>query len=199
MVAEGKLKPFASTAAVSNGMGVSELLPNACCVVPSGELTPDDLDPIYTYDLNGNRTSMIDPTGRTTYAYDALNQLTSITNNKGQVTSFTYDALGRRTSMTHANGGITSYTYDAVSQLLGLAHQLATTTINSFAYTYDKVGNRKSKTSRDGVHDYTYDTLNRLTQASNPLPGNPLESFNCDPVGNRINSQPERFVDLQLG
>src|SRR5207249_11771157 len=113
---------------------------------------------------------------------------TSITNNKGQVTSFTYDALGRRTSMTHANGVVTSYTYDTSSQLMTLGHQLGTTTINSFAYTYDKVGNRRGKTSRDGLHDYTYDVLNRLTQASNPLPSNPLETFNYDPVGNRANS-----------
>jgi len=48
--------------------------------------------------------SMIDPTGLTTYTYDALNRLTWITNNKGQVTSFTYEALGRGASMTHANG-----------------------------------------------------------------------------------------------
>lgn len=66
-------------------------------------------DPIYTYDLNGNRTSMIDPTGQTTYTYNALNRLTSITNNQGLTTSFTYDALGRRTSMTHDNGVETTY------------------------------------------------------------------------------------------
>jgi RHS repeat-associated protein len=30
--------------------------------------------------------------------------------------------------------------------------------------------------------------LNRLTQAVNPLPSNPLETFNYDPVGNRTNS-----------
>ena len=59
-----------------------------------------DLDPIYSYDLNGNRIFMIDPTGLTTYNYDVLNRLTSITNNQGLATTFTYDALGRRTSMT---------------------------------------------------------------------------------------------------
>jgi RHS repeat-associated protein len=202
MAAEGKLKPFATIAMLSQGSSASDSesstrnpqpetrngfeSDNPKSKIENPKL--DDLDPIYTYDLNGNRTSMIDPTGLTTYAYDALNRLTSITNNKGQVTSFTYDALGRRTSMTHANGVVTSYTYDAASQLLTLGHQLGATTINSFSYTYDKVGNRKTKTSRDGLHDYSYDVLNRLTQATNPLPSNPLESFTYDPVGNRTNS-----------
>jgi YD repeat-containing protein len=90
--------------------------------------------------------------------------------------------------MTHANGVVTSYTYDAASQLLSLAHQLGTATIDSFTYTYDKVGNRKSKADSNGTANYTYDTLNRLTQAINPLPTNPLETFNYDPVGNWINS-----------
>jgi len=62
------------------------------------------------------------------------------------------------------------------------------TTINSFDYTYDRVGNRTSKTSRDGIANYTYDTLNRLLQAVNPLPTNPLESFTYDAVGNRTTS-----------
>jgi len=43
-----------------------------------------DFDPIYTYDANGNRTVMIDPTGLTNYNYDELNRLTSITNNQQQ-------------------------------------------------------------------------------------------------------------------
>lgn len=131
---------------------------------------------------------MIDPTGITNYTYDALNRLTSITNNRGFVTSFAYDALGRRTSMTHGNGVATTYQYDAASQLTRLAHQLGATTVNSFDYTYDRVGNRTSKTSRDGAHNYTYDTLNRLVQAMNPLPTNPLESFTYDAVGNRTTS-----------
>jgi RHS repeat-associated protein len=162
---------------------VSELLPSACCLTPSS-----DVDPIYAYDLNGNRTSMIDPTGLTTYEYDALNRLTKITNNKGVVTTFTYDALGRRKTMTHGNGVVTTYTYDAASQLLSLAHKLGATTINSFDYTYDKVGNRKTKVNRDGSHNYNYDTLNRLVEAINPLPSNPLENYTYDPVGNRTDS-----------
>ena len=131
---------------------------------------------------------MIDPTGLTTYSYDVLNRLTSMTNNKGQTTTFTYDALGRRTSMTHANGVVTNYTYDPASQLLSIAHQLGAMTIDSFNYTYDKVGNRNSKADNNGTANYTYDALNRLVQAINPLPSNPLESFTYDAVGNRTNS-----------
>src|SRR4029077_11127240 len=80
-------------------------LRDGCCLPPAHEnlylallaktaevKSQEDLDPVYSYDLNGNRISMIDPTGLTTYAYDTLNRLTAITNNKGQVTSFTYDA-----------------------------------------------------------------------------------------------------------
>jgi len=131
---------------------------------------------------------MIDPTGLTTYTYDELNRLTSITNNEGLTTTFTYDALGRRTSMMHANGVETTYSYDAASQLLSMVHELSTTTINSFTYTYDKVGNRKTKADNHGTANYTYDTLNRLVEATNPIPSNPLESFTYDEVGNRVTS-----------
>jgi len=44
------------------------------------------------------------------------------------------------------------------------------------------------KTTGDGARNYTYDTLNRLVEALNPLPSNPQESCDYDPVGNRTNS-----------
>jgi RHS repeat-associated protein len=202
MVGEGKIKAFASTAVTAERSGASEIPRasfNPTPVLSKVEVSKvenpklDDTDPIYAYDLNGNRTSMIDPTGLTTYTHDALNRLTSITNNKGITTTFTYDALGRRTSMTHGNGVVTSYTYDAASQLLTLAHQFGATTINSLVYTYDKVGNRKSKADNTGAANYSYDVLNRLTQAVNPLPSNPLETFNYDGVGNRTDSNQNGF------
>ena len=142
----------------------------------------------YSYDPNGNRVTMTDPSaGITNYVYDSLNRLTSIRNPSAKTTSFTYDALGRRSSMTHGNGVVTTYSYDTASQLTRLAHQLGAATINSFDYTYDRVGNRKSKVERNGTASYMYDTLNRLVQATNPLPVSP-ETYVYDAVGNRVDS-----------
>ncbi len=121
MIAAGKLQPLPAKTnvnAVESGVSKFRLqIQNRKSKIQIRNFYPDC---IYTYDLNGNRASMIDPTGLTTYAYDALNRLTSITNNKGQVTSFTYDALVDELLMTHANGVVTNYTYDAASQLLSL-------------------------------------------------------------------------------
>jgi hypothetical protein len=38
------------------------------------------------------------------------------------------------------------------------------------------------KSSRDGARNYSYDTLNRLVEALNPLPSNPQEGYVYDPV-----------------
>jgi len=58
-----------------------------------------------------------------------------------------------------------------------LVHHRGAMTGNSFNYSYDKVGNRKNKSNRDGAHHYTYDTLNGLVEALNPLPSNSQESY----------------------
>jgi RHS repeat-associated protein len=146
------------------------------------------IDPSYTYDPNGNRITMTDPTGITRYTYDALNRLTFITNPKGQTITFEYDALGRRTKMAYPNDIVTTYTYNAAGRLLSLEARLGAAEITSFQYTYDGVGNRTSMTDLDGIRSYTYDELHRLIGVSHPQPSNPTEFFSYDPVGNRLSS-----------
>ena len=157
-------------------------------VSTSGSPNQPDVTLDYTYDKNGNRLTMTGPHGQTEYAYDELNRLTHLTNPSGQTVNFDYDALGRRTHMSMPNGVTTSYTYDPASQLLSLEHQLGANTINSFAYTYDNVGNRTSKTDNVGTANYTFDPLNRLVEAMNPSPSDPVEVFTYDEVGNRVDS-----------
>jgi RHS repeat-associated protein len=60
-------------------------------------------------------------------------------------------------------------------------------TVASFAYSYDDALNVDTLTDADGLHDYNYDGLNRLMQATHPAgSGLPTsESFDYDRVGNR--------------
>ena len=157
-------------------------------VSTTGSPNQPDVTLDYTYDKNGNRLTMADPHGQTEYVYDELSRLTHLTNPSVQTVNFDYDALGRRTRMSMANSVVTSYTYDAASQLVSLVHQFGAHTINSFANTYDTVGNRTSKTDNAGTADYAYDPLNRLVEAMNPVPSNPVEVFTYDQVGNRVDS-----------
>ncbi|MBI3377424.1 MAG: RHS repeat protein [Nitrospirae bacterium] len=142
----------------------------------------------YTYDANSNRTSMTDPTGGiTSYAYNALNLVASITNPSGKQFGFTYDSLGRRTKLRHPNVVQTTYTYDSNSRLTSLiTFNSKLSTLNSFTYTHDNVGNRTTMTESAGTHNYAYDVIYQLTQATHPKP--PSEQFTYDPVGNRANT-----------
>ena len=146
------------------------------------------VDPQYTYDLNGNRASMITPYGTFTYAYDALNRVTSITNPNNEVTTFGYDAISRRTSMAYDNGVVTTYSFDAASRLTNLSNDLGATNITNNSYLYDSVGNRTSMTDSYGTSTYQYDDVYRLTNATHPQLYNPTETLTYDPVGNRLTS-----------
>ena len=165
----------------------------------TGSLIQPALTLKYTYDKNGNRKTLDDGinTATTNYSYDALNRLTSLTNPAGQAFSFDYDVLNRRSQLTRPNGITTDYTYDALGQLLNLSHTVPTDPVDparsSFSYTYDPAGSRDTlTTARAKVAvaqtnlSYIYDDLNRLTQATRPLVGDPDETFQYDPVGNRL-------------
>ena len=159
----------------------------------TGSPNQPDITINYTYDDNGNRITMTDSlTGSTNYLYDTLNRITTITNPANQAVNFGYDTLSRRISTTLPNGVTTDFVYDANSRLTSLQHKLGLTTLSDFGYTYDNVGNRtvmnttRSSLTVNNTLNYLYDNIYQLTQATRPLLAQPDETFNYDPLGNRL-------------
>jgi RHS repeat-associated protein len=130
----------------------------------------------YTYDPNGNRTTMA-LSGTTTYTYSgSSNQLTSLT---GTTTAnFGYDALGNTTS-----DGTNVWSYDARGRMSTLL--VGTTTAS---YGINGLGQRISKTGNTvpngGTNEYVYDeqgdllgeygSTGTIVQETGYLPNTPM-------------------------
>ncbi|HEX7318020.1 MAG TPA: S8 family serine peptidase [Pyrinomonadaceae bacterium] len=135
----------------------------------------------------------------TSYAYDALDQLTQI-NQAGQVRTFDYDGHGRLVSQTTPEQGTTTYAYnkdDTVQKLTdargasatvvyNYRHQPTTVTYGvpagvaatpNVTYVYDAAGNRTSMTEKNsagtvvGGSTYHYDSLSRMDWEERNFPG----------------------------
>jgi RHS repeat-associated protein len=120
----------------------------------------------YQYDAVGNRTQMVDPTGTTSYSYDALNRPTSITFPGNKTVSYSYNNVGDRSRITYPDSKYVDYTYDAADNLSTVTDWLGKQT----SYTYDNAGRLVQATlpSSTGLTTlYNYDNANRLTAVRN--------------------------------
>ncbi len=114
----------------------------------------------YAYDAAGNQVTVLDSDGTTSYAYDELNRLESVTEPSGKVSTYTFDASGNRTgeSVTESGSTVTTdYTYNAQNQLTGTA-ETSSTTVDSTYYYYDNNGNEISQRSETLADSETGDT-----------------------------------------
>jgi len=144
----------------------------------------------YSYDTSDNRTQLTYPDGSSAqYAYDQLGRMTDATYQGQPVAHFDYDPVSRRTGRIMGNGTTTAYTYDQANRLLSIAHAKGDgSSLCSYAYTYDNMGNRLSMTV-DGthVHGYTYDPIYQLAAVDYPDGFfQPDTTFTYDAVGNRV-------------
>lgn len=99
---------------------------------------------LYAYDSSGQRISMVDTTGTSTYEYDALGRLTSVSDGNGHTIGYAYSESGNLKEMTYADGTKVSYEYDLNDNLTRV-------------------------TDRSGqVTEYRYDALNRLVETIRP-------------------------------
>jgi RHS repeat-associated protein len=141
---------------------------------------------VLTYEPTGQRATMTDASGTTTYTYDLRDRLLTKVTPQGTLT-YTYGPTGNLRSMTssNANGVSVTYTEDALNRLATVKdnHQPGTT-----SYNYDANGNLAGYTYPNGVQTTTtYNSLNRLTNVS-VSKGAPIASYayTLGAAGNRL-------------
>jgi RHS repeat-associated protein len=91
----------------------------------------------YGYDIQDNLKSVTDPNGNvTTYAYDDFRRMQSQVSPVSGTPNFVYDAAGNLTSSTDANSAVTTRTYDAANRLLSASSVRSGFNTETVTYTY---------------------------------------------------------------
>ena len=153
---------------------------------PQGTLT-------YTYDLAGNLNSIRSSNTNGTsvnHAFDALNRLSTVTDNRltSGMTTYTYDNAGNLQDYLYPSGVQHTYTYNTLNRLTNLALAKGASPLASYAYTLGPAGNRTAVVELGGRQvNYTYDALYRLTNET--IAGGSVNGsigYTYDAVGNRL-------------
>src|SRR4030095_13016947 len=102
----------------------------------------------FTYTPSGQRATMVDASGVTTYSYDARDRLESKATPQGTL-SYTYNAAGNVTSISssNANGTAVAYRYDELNRLAEVEEGANEIT----HYGYNEVGNLAHVSTANGV------------------------------------------------
>jgi YD repeat-containing protein len=140
--------------------------------------TYDDAPGGSVADYPGQRTKITYPDSKyVDYTYRADGLLKTVSDWLGKQTVYTYDYAGLLTETRLPNSTCTGYGYDAADRLTSVVNRRMAdplicaptdTTISSFSYSLDAVGNRTQMAEPAGTHSYQYDALYRLTQATYP-------------------------------
>lgn len=125
----------------------------------------------FEYDAVGNLTKVTQPEGGwLAYTYDSGSRLTGVTNDRGETQGFVPNALGDPTSVTVRTAGSTitrqqNFVYDELGRVIQAIGAGSQTT----GFAYDKVDNLKTVTDARGkVWQTGFDALNRVITETNP-------------------------------
>jgi RHS repeat-associated protein len=151
----------------------------------------------YTYDATGNVATIRSSNANGTsvdYAWDAGNQLVSITDNRaGGATTTAYTPTRRPATLAQPNGTGLTYSYDALDRITSILWRHETSpAFGRWAYTHNERGQRLTVTDITGRNAaYGYDAASRLL--SEAITGDPRGaafngalSYVLDDEGNRL-------------
>ena len=149
------------------------------------------LSSYFSYDLDGNRSSVTDENGNTTYyGFDGLNRLITSKDPLANSLYYAYDANNNQIKVLNKRNFSTYYGYDLLSRLARAQDPL----LESTYYGYDAVGNRISVLYPNlNSQYYKYDGSNRLISQIDQAGF--VSYYGFDIAGNRSRVQdPRGFV-----
>jgi len=145
-------------------------------------ITSNDVTVTYAYDNYGNRTSMVDSTGTTSYTYDKFLRLSGET--KGNVTkTYTYDAKNQRTRFVLNMGTTTPIDLLYNWNTVGLLSKL-TSGADTVNYTYDANGKPISEQMGNVTTTMSYNASGYLTRVLNKCSNVVKSDFNYNLLAN---------------
>ena len=150
-------------------------VPDPCLVYTPSPETDHDVTERFLYDVAGNRVASFNAlAAQTSYLYDSLNQLISVSDPLQRVTQYFYDLAGNRIQVTDPKEVSTHYNYDNLNRLVTVIENyipffptIPPDTNIYTLYTYDSAGNRLTIQDGNGhISHFTYDALGRLASES---------------------------------
>ena len=114
----------------------------------------------YGYDENSQPTSVVTNGNESLYEYDAMGNVSSVTDAEGRCVKLAYDLNGNLTEIIYPDGTKDVNEYDA----LGRVVQSTPRTGLATAYAYDESGNIVRMTQGEQTTAYEYDLLGRMVR-----------------------------------
>lgn len=122
----------------------------------------------YTYDNDGHRKTMSDGSGATTYMYNALSQLTQVSNGAGAVIKYGYNKRGEVTAITYPNQSVVTQGYDIAGRMDSVRDW---NNLNTY-YGYDADNHLATVNYANGIGAaYGYNNADVLTSISDKTSG----------------------------
>jgi RHS repeat-associated protein len=144
---------------------------------------PATADVGFGYDLDGNRQSMTDGTGTTSYSIDEIGRVTTLTSPGPKTVGYRYDLDGNRSKLIYPDTTAVTYAYDNADRMSSLTDWAS----RAVSYTYWPDGVVKTAALPDGsTATYAYDNARRLVDVANTRLTTTIthEAYGLDRVGN---------------